>query len=806
MGNPLATAACSVRLVTNGVPQKGSFPFRGGIVTAWRFGVWTDGGVGTEFLKSLMPIAGSNRVFFDLEQNAAEVPTINYQLEAGTGFASDTAINAVVEDRAISGCRLVSGGSKIFIPPNLGLTSAEIVNAALHVTGLYLTSGTRAVSLGADVARTCTVVSGSATLSHTSATAIAVGSRVEGDGIPPGSYIISSTSTTAVMNVGASGDYGSAALVFGGHIETAESVSCTRTSGNTVVAHSARRPISVGSIVTGTAITAGAYVVSSTTTSVTLSIAPTANGTSSLVFTPTASADAEVTLTIAGHLIVAANASAYGESADYTLSSSADTALWPNPATSIREGDLVAIALPWGYTLDNINVQKLYYRTVYGYIGGISQQLGFSFLLFRDAALTIIDDEWWDDDNWFEYLRTSEPIYATVHRAAEVVADPFSGIARLRVSTPSLAVLGGAFSMISSATLQTRASMRSVSANEEVSMHGFARLRLSVPALRNLSIDVPMDTRAKLNLSLPRLRGAPVRARIHQESLRAATQVTVSLMPDVAMRTSATLTVSTPRLRGHTSMRCYVQFASRTSLKMVIETDAMNVRQLCADVMSLWSKGRGAESADRPEFRDRFISDLNGSIQEIWSAAERLNYFNRKTVEATVGAGETSVQLDGEVQKLLGEVRISGTKKPLFCARSRTELEQYASLYPGATSPQAYFVEQLGETDVQATKIMLHITPAKASGTCVLSVEASTRPPRYSWRDVEQATQIRLPHAWGESLLVPLLRHRAATFRYFFNEPMRQSIADQYGMARAILGLAEPAPLQAKPDKEAAAA
>ena len=462
------------------------------------------------------------------------------------------------------------------------------------------------------------------------------------------------------------------------------------------------------------------------------------------------------------------------------------------------------MALPWGVQIGTYSTS--FYKIVHGYVAGIDFTLGCRFLLFKDEAGSTPNLDWFADDNPFDGMRLNEPAYCTIHAVADVVFTHEGRIARLNVSEPSLTILGGAIENVElKGQLQVSTpNLRYVTAEEECAGRVIATLQVSEPALTNVMVDLIASIEATLQVSEPRLSGGTTWLRPASLQFESAIAAIIGISPDIYARLVVSLQVSKPKLTGNEYLQCYLSFASRMAVKLVIETDALNVRQLAGQIMSLWSKSR-LELADRAEFRDRFLSDLNAAMQEIYSAAARLNYFNRATESITIAAGESSVTLPFRVQKLLGEVRIASSKRPLWAAGSLSELEQASSLYPGATSPQIYFLDARGQADPQATALTLHVAPAQATGTLVLNCETVQRPPRYSWKDVEDATQVRLPHAYAETLLLPIIRYRASTFRYFFDETKKAEIQAQYQQAGALLGLFEPAPEAAgKPQPNAA--
>ena len=246
-----------------------------------------------------------------------------------------------------------------------------------------------------------------------------------------------------------------------------------------------------------------------------------------------------------------------------------------------------------------------------------------------------------------------------------------------------------------------------------------------------------------------------------------------------------------------------VRMRAWASAAILIEGQGLSVRDVARDCLAVWNL-RGASTATLPEeLRDRVISDINAAMQLIHSRARELDYFNLATYELEVGKGRDNVTVPADVQQVVGNVRLGGggPPTPLWALRSMAELEQFGPCYLGTAPgtqgpPQAYFIDRRALPEWNSVGMAVYVAPAPEKPV-VLEVDVALAPPRFHWDDVLKATPLRLPHAFAETLLIPIVRQRATTYKLFTNDSLKPGIEDQYQKAMEALGLVDPAPKQA---------
>lgn len=236
----------------------------------------------------------------------------------------------------------------------------------------------------------------------------------------------------------------------------------------------------------------------------------------------------------------------------------------------------------------------------------------------------------------------------------------------------------------------------------------------------------------------------------------------------------------------------------------------LGVCDVINDILLLWGIEDARMSVEY--LRERALNDLNAAMQLIWARAKDRDYFSRRTLTVNIPSSSASVELEQEVQNVLGPVRRASDKGNLRPLASRSQLDLFGHLFLGQTSaavangiPQAFFAERLNQNRPDNTKIILHVVPAPAADTDLL-VDVAMECPRYEWRDYCTCTPLHIPHRYAESVLLPVCRYRAMSSHYFIKEERRELIENEYATAMQVLGLLDPQLKEAEASKEAGVA
>lgn len=220
------------------------------------------------------------------------------------------------------------------------------------------------------------------------------------------------------------------------------------------------------------------------------------------------------------------------------------------------------------------------------------------------------------------------------------------------------------------------------------------------------------------------------------------------------------------------------------------------LQDVALNIYSLWGYDGITQASQISLGRERIVQYCNAAMQQIYSQADRLDYFNRLPTEFTVD-NTGIVILPQNVQRLLGPVKI-GTR-PLQALSSAVEANNFASWYmdgSAAGDPIAYYAESQRQERSDSILLTVRVIPSPATAVQV-TIDLTMEPPRYDALDVLGGKTIELPHHWVESLLLPIVR-KLAVGDNLMNKAKLASVSaevnSQYEAARQMLGLADSAP------------
>lgn len=193
--------------------------------------------------------------------------------------------------------------------------------------------------------------------------------------------------------------------------------------------------------------------------------------------------------------------------------------------------------------------------------------------------------------------------------------------------------------------------------------------------------------------------------------------------------------------------------------------------------------------------RSRILAAINNVMQQIWSRADKLNYFNQETISVTVLEGTQEIELPENVQSVVGPITTSDGKT-LSPIGTREALNNYVDYWFGGTAPDiqppAYWLncsQDLSQGDRTSIKVKL---PWVTTADYDLEMQVVHGVARFKESDLLNASPIRLPAKYVELLFLPLLREWASTDHLFNNEAARPGIAAAAAYAKQALGMIEP--------------
>ncbi len=231
----------------------------------------------------------------------------------------------------------------------------------------------------------------------------------------------------------------------------------------------------------------------------------------------------------------------------------------------------------------------------------------------------------------------------------------------------------------------------------------------------------------------------------------------------------------------------------------------MLLNRLATQVYNLW--GYEVKTASSITFaRPRVVEVINQALQLVYSAAKAVDYFARVTETLTFAQDVNTAVLPVGVQHLLGPVRYQESKQPLAPVGSINDFHSYLDIYGvNASSPRIYFLNRANAAGQDNAGLTVHIAPTPTIET-VFEYEYAMQAPRYTEADILANARVPMPHSYVESLLLPVVKHLAASDSLFRREEMRPVIAADYTRARQMLGIVDPEPTATARNKPKGAA
>jgi hypothetical protein len=287
---------------------------------------------------------------------------------------------------------------------------------------------------------------------------------------------------------------------------------------------------------------------------------------------------------------------------------------------------------------------------------------------------------------------------------------------------------------------------------------------VSIPALTAFAATAVLEASASAGI-----RCSPLTAFNAAADLSAVGVQSVQLSPLTAFRASPTLTGGT-------------------------DTDGMNLCDVLDVVLGVWSiTGR----CFAPDYtKKEALNIINASLQLVWNNADERTFWTNETLTITLAASVASQALPDTIQNVTGPCRLEETKRPLAPIGTMGEYETFADIYlDGDTvdQPVAYHIDRQAQVGNEPAKITLFVVPAPTEETDFL-LDVVREAPRYSVADLATCPTIPIPHRYVESLLLPVARYQASTFRLFRSPEIKETIDREYQQARISLGLADPLP------------
>jgi len=763
MANPLASLPASVKLrCSTTPPQVVTTDYNGTLATVFKVaGVTSLPPAGASPTGSVIVTANALTGSKHLCCAAAASPAptsvpINSTLDA-TEFSGTTIVESTQADYNVAGCTLTATGELVKLP-----TTANTAGLVLGARVTLATAG------GAVINANCTI----GAINNLTFTA-----QVTGNG----------TSTVSLTS----------------GVVTLEAGQFVNINGTNYTVNAAVVGASSFVLAAAATLASGTYIATFGPV-ITLGIN---NAASASAITTNSTSSGSSTITVAGHIRVSDAAIGSLLAGAYTFNTYAAQRTFAD----VREGDYFEMAVGLGVIPEDPPTSFVY---LHGYVRRPDAATK-TFLVWDQetggSPVSTVES----NASWFVGPVTSEAPYLNVYQR-KALPFPYQNQTRLRgrlVNAPPLnygtrppAVRAGRLNgrLVAAPTLVGLAADQYI----HPARTGLVSRMPTAPALGVVEKSMLVKTsfvRSRLTAA-PRLTGGYLRLPSHTCRAILGQRAFHMMSNGEAFTASGRLTSRVPyaRLTGHEMFRrkTPIRGLINATAVFVIQGRGLSVRDVFGDCLSVWNKRYESCGCLADDIKDRAISDINAALQVIYSRAGHLDYFNKQTITVSVGAGVVKKELPNTIQQVLGTVRRKATENaptsvPLTPLTSLAEAMQFGELYAGTgTAPYAYYIDTRAQAEANVVQSLLMLAPVPTS-TVYVDIEVAMAAPRYTWRDVELATPLQLPSTYAETLLIPIVRQRATSFRLFNDEKLRVTIEGHYRKAQAALGLLDSKPRQA---------
>ena len=199
--------------------------------------------------------------------------------------------------------------------------------------------------------------------------------------------------------------------------------------------------------------------------------------------------------------------------------------------------------------------------------------------------------------------------------------------------------------------------------------------------------------------------------------------------------------------------------------------------------------GRLDQSLDIPSMLSRFEGNSNVDKGDIFITGK----WPRYKIELT-HSGSCSLAVSN-----ITSATLRSEDTPLRPLSTRGQLESWRQTTGAYQTgrPEYYFISRTKSANADSTSISLEVRPhpdlgvGEAVGS--LSVDVAVEPSRFEWADVAAGKPVSIPHAYVESLFLPIVRYKAIGNQYYAGtQETSASIQAGYQSALAQYGMVDP--------------
>lgn len=198
--------------------------------------------------------------------------------------------------------------------------------------------------------------------------------------------------------------------------------------------------------------------------------------------------------------------------------------------------------------------------------------------------------------------------------------------------------------------------------------------------------------------------------------------------------------------------------------------------------------------------QDDVTQAINTAYQILWTAVpqDRRSHYTRRADTVTLASGDTSALMAEDVAGILGPIRRQADKKQLLPLTHESEYLNWTHLAGSGSGsadgkPRAYWIQRTFQAADDATQIRIFVAPTPTAST-TLEIPVEMQAPRFETADfcADPQPTLRIPHAYIESLLLPVALYYASASAWFTKTDMLPRIESDAQRALAQIGVTDP--------------
>lgn len=288
-------------------------------------------------------------------------------------------------------------------------------------------------------------------------------------------------------------------------------------------------------------------------------------------------------------------------------------------------------------------------------------------------------------------------------------------------------------------------------------------------------------------------------------SLPSSAAVILSSSQGMGIRTTPKLGASLARIDS-----------SSYGTTLFVSTTGFTVNQALKEVFSLWGSGcddcvAGSDSKKV----NAAMNILNGCLQEIYVKAKSLQFLSNETISVSLSLDIPNNMrvgtLPANVQAVVGPASVMGTydgdeyKMKVQGVREKSQILNFHQYYNANGKPNitGYFIDRgLTSSGGERTAITVMVPnipilpdallPGQEMIPEEITFDVEREIPRFSISDCLKGTPIPMPHQYCESLLLPLMREKAAASPFAARRDNYSMYQAEAAAARAMFEMTDP--------------